>query len=74
MGYGKDFLEERIKCEMSKDTYEQLPEYLLEKIQLKSVDVDGMDYSDDEIWQQLKKESIKAYKKLKEREYDLRHI
>jgi len=31
------------------------------------------DYSKDEIWQALSKQSRKAYKDLKNREYDLRH-
>jgi len=30
------------------------------------------DYTDDPTWQQLKKESNKAYRKLKDREYDIR--
>ena len=29
-------------------------------------------YTDDPTWQQLKKESSKAYRKLKDREYDIR--
>ena len=31
------------------------------------------DYSQDEEWQRLKKESVKAYKALKEHEYNLRN-
>jgi hypothetical protein len=35
------------------------------------VEVEGVDYSHDELWTKLKSESVKSYKKLKEREYKL---
>ncbi len=39
---------------------------------LKLVEEDSFDYSKDDVWQRLKSESSKAYKKLKKREFDLR--
>ena len=43
-------------------------DYILDKI-----DEPDFDYSDDEQWTQAKSNSNKAYKKLKEIEYNLRH-
>ena len=39
---------------------------------IKNVDVTDIDYSSDTLWTKLKGESIRAYKKLKEREFNLR--
>ena len=64
---------EIIKAEFSKELYESLPQLLRDEIDIKNVDEVDFDYSEDEIWQELKKESTKAYKKLKEREFILRH-
>ena len=38
------------------------------------IDVEGYDYSDDELWRNLKKESDVAFKKRKKREFELRQI
>lgn len=67
---------EIIKISISKELFEKLfkaghiksGEYELDKV----YDSD-FDYSDSEQWQELKRESTKIYKKLKNFEYDLRH-
>lgn len=64
---------EIVKCEIPKEIYALIPPILRESINVKDVDVDDYDYSDDETWQLLKKESRKAYTKLKEREFNLRN-
>lgn len=66
---GKAFLEMR----MQEEHYNLLPNELKPLIELKSVSVEEIDYSQDELWNELKSKSIKAYKALKDREYDLRH-
>ncbi len=40
---------------------------------LKTVDVKDYDYTDNKKWQMLKSKSIKAYKELKNHEYNIRH-
>jgi hypothetical protein len=65
-----------IKITISLELFERLfkeghiktGEYELDKI-----DDKGYDYSDDEQWEKAKSASIKAYKKLKEIEFNLRH-
>lgn len=39
--------------------------------EIQKVEVEGVDYSHDDLWNKLKSESVKSYKKLKEREYKL---
>lgn len=58
---------------MEQEHYQQLSEESREFIEPLKVEVEGIDYSQDELWQSLKSKSIKAYKELKNREYDLRH-
>ena len=43
-----------------------------EEFSVKVVESD-MDYSGDKVWNELKSESNKAYKKLKNREYEIRN-
>jgi hypothetical protein len=57
---------------MEEQHYEELSEEVRQLIEPTKVEVSNIDYSKDELWQSLKKESVKAYKKLKDREYDLR--
>ena len=57
---------------MEEQYYEQLSEEIRQFIEPTKVEVSNIDYSKDELWQSLKRESVKAYKKLKDREYDLR--
>ena len=64
---------EIIKVEMPVSAYSMIPVAVREACTIKAVDVDGIDYSDDPIWQDLKKDSTKAYRKLKEREFELRN-
>ena len=65
----REFLDLR----MSMDDYEQIPIEYRSSMEVKVVRVEGEDYSHDELWNDLKKKSDKAYKDLKNREYDLRH-
>ena len=57
---------------MEEEHYKQLSEDVKKFIEPTKVEVTNLDYSEDKLWQSLKKESVKAYKKLKDREYDLR--
>ncbi len=57
---------------MLEQHYEELSEDVRQIIEPTKVEVTNIDYSKDELWQSLKRESVKAYKKLKDREYDLR--
>jgi hypothetical protein len=65
----REFLDVR----MSQEVYEQIPNELYPFIEVKLVRVVGEDYENDELWHELKKKSDKAYKELKDREFDLRH-
>lgn len=67
--HAKEFMELR----MMEDDYKNLPPEYREQIEIKSIDVDNFDYSDDVLWQKLKKESLSAYRALKKREFKLRH-
>ena len=51
---------------------QDLLESNLENYEIIAID-EPRDYSKDEIWQALYRKSRKAYKDLKNREYDLRH-
>lgn len=66
---GREFLTFR----MEEKHYRELDEKQREVLHIYKVDVEGVDYSNDEQWNVLKKESVKAYKKLKDREYNIRH-
>lgn len=66
---GKEFLHFR----MEEEQYRQLEDEQRNALNIYKVEVDGIDYSSDEIWAALKKKSTKAYIDLKNREYDLRH-
>jgi uncharacterized protein YoxC len=65
---GETFLHFR----MEEEHYNQLSEDVRQIIEPTKVEVANVDYSTDELWKSLKRESMKAYKKLKDREYDLR--
>tara|TARA_R110000803_G_scaffold189790_1_gene252296 strand:- start:541 stop:759 length:219 start_codon:yes stop_codon:yes gene_type:complete len=58
---------------MEEEHYHQLSEDVRSIIEPTKVEVTNIDYSTDELWQSYKRESVKAYKKLKDREYDLRN-
>jgi len=63
----------QVKSIMPQEVYEQIPNELRELIDIQNIEPNEFDYSSDEIWLELKKESTRAYKKLKEREYLIRH-
>ena len=69
MSNSKDF----VKIQMYEHDYQKLNSEIRESMELMAVDVSGFDYSFDELHQELKKKSNKAYKDLKKREYELRH-
>ena len=58
---------------MEEEYYASLPSDIKENMEVRYINVEGIDYSNDEMWRSLKKESDKAFGKLKDREYDLRH-
>lgn len=64
---------EFVKLRTDKEYYESLPPQVRDKIEVIAIDVDDYDYSFDELHQELKKKSNKAYKDVKKREYELRH-
>ena len=64
---------EYIKLRTDKEYYESLPPQMRDKFDVISIDVDDYNYEFDELHQELKKKSNKAYKDLKKREYELRH-
>jgi hypothetical protein len=64
---------EKIKLKLPKDKYFNIPLEIRAYAEIDSVEVEGIDYSHDDTWNELKKQSVKAYKKLKEREFYLRH-
>jgi len=57
---------------MEEQYYQELSDEVRQIIEPTKVEVVNKDYSTDELWCSLKRESVKAYKKLKDREYDLR--
>lgn len=65
----KEFLNMR----MMEEDYQNLPPDVRETMEIKNIDVDDFDYSDDEQWRELKKDANKAYKKLKKREFEIRN-
>jgi hypothetical protein len=64
---------EFIKIRMEEEFYKTLPPEIKDNMSIEVVDVDGIDYSYDALWNDLKSKSTKAYKELKKREFDLRH-
>lgn len=72
MGMNKDLLENEINLKISESQYKEIRGSLGDH-EIKNIEPKDYDYSYDEVWRQLKSESTKAYKKLKTREYDLRH-
>lgn len=66
---GREFLHFRMEAEH----YKELAQELRDRIEPMKVEVEDIDYSYDETWAVLKSKSIKAYKELKNHEYNLRH-
>lgn len=63
---------EYLMLKMYRNDYDQLSEETKEMMEIRRVDIEGFDYSKDKLHKQLKKESTEAYRKLKDRETDLR--
>ena len=62
-----------IKCHISEEDYKKIDKDVRSNIEILSVEPKDFDYSFDEIWQELKSKSDKAYKAVKKREYELRN-
>ncbi len=66
------FYEERVRAEMDKELYFKINPELREEIEVQTVEPKEEDFSEDPIWQELKSKSTKAYKNLKNYEFDKR--
>jgi len=66
---GREYLHFKIEL----DEFNGLEHEVRERMVIKKVEVEDVDYSHCETWKKLKDDSIKAYKKLKDHEYNLRH-
>ena len=64
---------EIVKAKMSKEVYFKIPQNIRNDIEISEVTIDDYDYSDNEKWSEARKESTKAYKKLKEIEFKIRN-
>lgn len=65
-------MEPTVKITMLESDFKAIPAAIRSQMRVEVVEVD-FDYSQDELWQTLKKKSTEAYKALKEREFKLRH-
>jgi hypothetical protein len=65
---GREFLHFRMETQ----DYMELPPDVRGSIDLLKVEHENESYPEDELWCNLKSESIRSYKALKNREYDLR--
>lgn len=73
MGLSKRiYMEEVFRCEITKEHYDAFDESIQEKIQLKSIKLKGVDYSDNKKWVEVKKVISEAYKKKEEIESNIR--
>lgn len=66
---------EFVNVRMSMECYDFMPYAYRKEMELKSVDESGWEeaYKKDLAWLELKKESRKAYAKLKTREFEIRN-
>lgn len=65
---------EYVKIEIPKELYNELiSEKRITHEQLKEVNIKDDFFNNDSVWDSLKKASIKAYKNLKEYEFNKRH-
>jgi uncharacterized membrane protein YcaP (DUF421 family) len=62
-----------VKLKMYEEDYQNLKQPIRDKMEIIAIDVEDYDYSFDELHQELKKKSNKAFKDVKKREYELRH-
>jgi len=68
-------MQEIVKLVLTKELYQQLLKTGLLELgnhTIQSVDIPDFDYTSSDDWQQAKTESMKAYKKLKDIEYNIR--
>lgn len=65
-------MDNTVKITMLESDFKSLPAEHRQKMRLEVVEVE-FDYSGDELWLKLSKQSREAYKALKEREFKLRH-
>lgn len=73
MGASKrEFQDNRLKCKMMESTFQKIKPELRAEIESVVIEPE-FDYSHDEGWNELRKESSKAYRKLKEYEYNMRN-
>jgi hypothetical protein len=64
---------EWVELSMDKKAFIRIKDELdYEEYYLKKIEIKDFDYSYDETWNNLKGKSVKAYKELKNHEYDLR--
>lgn len=62
-----------ITIEILEEDYLKIPKEIRDRINIKVIEPKNFDYSISEEWNLLKKESSKAYKKLKDLEFKIRH-
>lgn len=62
-----------LTIKMPKSVYEAMPLEFRHRMELYYVDDPDFDYTSNETWQQAKKESSEAYKRLKEIEYKIKY-
>jgi len=62
-----------VKIEIPEEDYQNLPREVRDRCKVLGVDDPDYDYSENESWQQLKKESNKAFKLLKQHEFKMRN-
>ena len=59
-----------VKLKMYEEDYQNLKQPIRDKMEIIAIDVEDYDYSFDELHQELKKKSNKAFKDVKKREYE----
>ena len=64
---------EFLRFEMEKNDYESLSNQVRSKMNLLYIDIKDYEYPPDEMLEDLQKKSIKAFKDLNKRKYELRH-
>ena len=67
--------QEFINLRMRTEDYHDLPPYVREQTEIKTIDEDGWEevYKEDEQWQAQNKKSLKEFKEQKKIEFHIRH-
>lgn len=65
---GKEFM----KFRAYEEDYKSFPQSVRSKIIIDIIDNEDIDFSDDDLWTELKSKSNKAFKELKKREHYLK--